>query len=151
MCLRVECVLMILSDEHSQFLQPGCQRYGSFLSYQAREKRLHGKPLKIKNFPKFVFFVLEHYTISNNAYSTPIQCSTSRKPDYSKNEFCKVDVETENFKDCTAKDGYGFAHDTPCIFVKLNRVRSRKIREYLHNSGARKLESIPMQIRDVLC
>lgn len=38
-----------------------------------------------------------------------------------KGEVCRVSMDS--FQNCAPRYGYGYATRTPCVFIKLNRVR----------------------------
>lgn len=62
---------------------------------------------------------VEHYT-TNSTFAQ--DCKYGQGP-MQKGEICRVSMDS--FGECGPDYSYGFAVSTPCIFLKLNRVRNQ--------------------------
>jgi sodium/potassium-transporting ATPase subunit beta len=54
--------------------------------------------------------------------------------------------EIKNLSPCTSAEGYGYERSTPCIFVKLNRVRLPSVYENHHFKYILRFLMVPLDL-----
>lgn len=43
------------------------------------------------------------------------------------NKVCRVDVSSNKFNICTKEQDYGYSKSSPCVFLKLNKVKAKRL------------------------
>lgn len=76
------------------------------------------RPLKIKiNFLNF----LAYTDVKKEDEKNRVECDKNSPPQNGK--VCRVDVTPSQFGICTKEQNYGYPKSSPCVFLKLNKVR----------------------------
>lgn len=84
-------------------------------------------------------FLIEAYTVNHNNQKT---CDFDSKP--SKKQVCRLDVD--NFGECGRNNSYGYKSNSPCIFLKLNRIYGWEPEYY--NDTKELPEEMPKGLKD---
>lgn len=91
-------------------------------------------------FVRWKSFSWKIYSGYHNASLLPDQgrnqdiCDFNKPPKPGKT--CGFDVSRSKFKECAYSTDYGYNHSSPCVFIKLNKVR------YFHFSQQRVIASM---------
>jgi sodium/potassium-transporting ATPase subunit beta len=78
----------------------------------------------IKHF--FCFHFFSAYTDKTNKAheKNRVDCSFDKPP--INGQVCRVDVSPNKFGGCTTENKYGYMKGSPCVFLKLNKVKKKK-------------------------
>lgn len=76
--------------------------------------------MKILNLQLFMF-IAAYTDVKKEDEKNRVDCDKNSPPQNGK--VCRVDVTPSQFGICTKEQNYGYPKSSPCVFLKLNKVR----------------------------